>query len=265
MTDINSVPNTVKIAHKEPVFTNTINAIAICRSPYKQKFGIPRQPGLVNAKGYIELTSEVNHLDAVRGIEQYSHLWLLFCFHENLSQGWKTTVRPPRLGGNEKLGVFATRSTFRPNGIGQSVVRLHGVVQRKGKICLEISGMDLLDGTPIIDIKPYIPFSDAIVGASGGIAQDAPELIPVSFSSLAANQLAHLGTQPQYAELESLIIGVLSQDPRPAYKKTKLDAKLYQVALYDLDIFWHLVDDKIEVIELKPARLGKSEPDNGKA
>ena len=149
--------------HKSSVpFSSQLNAVAICRTPYKQKFGIPRQPGLVNAVGYIEFEPAFNHIDAVRGIEQYSHLWLLFCFHENLAQGWKTTVRPPRLGGNEKLGVFATRSTFRPNGIGQSVVKLHGVIQRKGKVCLVISGMDLLDGTPIVDIKPYIPFSDAI-------------------------------------------------------------------------------------------------------
>ncbi|MBB1269884.1 tRNA (N6-threonylcarbamoyladenosine(37)-N6)-methyltransferase TrmO [Shewanella sp. SR44-3] len=257
MSDINSVPSNAKTATQESIFSNTINAIAICRSPYKQKFGIPRQPGLVDARGYIELTSDVNHLDAVRGIEQYSHLWLLFCFHENLSQGWKTTVRPPRLGGNEKLGVFATRSTFRPNGIGQSVVRLHGVVQRKGKVCLEISGMDLLDGTPIIDIKPYIPFSDAIIDASGGIAQEAPELIDVSFSSLAATQVDYYGSQTQYGDLKQLIQGVLSQDPRPAYKKAKLDRKLYQVALYDLDIFWHLVDANIEVIELKSANFAK--------
>lgn len=240
----------------QDVFSSHIQAVAICRTPYRQKFGIPRQPGLVQAKGYIELNPEVNHMDAVRGIEQYSHLWLLFCFHENLSQGWKTTVRPPRLGGNEKLGVFATRSTFRPNGIGQSVVRLHKVIQRKGKVCLEISGMDLLDGTPIIDIKPYIPFSDAIVDACGGIAQEAPELINVHFSALASNQIDTHSKQAAYEDLRELILGVLSQDPRPAYKKTKDDPKLYQVALYDFDIFWHLINDEIHVIELKPANLG---------
>lgn len=237
------------------MFTSEINAVAICRTPYKQKFGIPRQPGLVDVKGYVELVPELNSLDAIRGIEQYSHLWLLFSFHENLSQGWKTTVRPPRLGGNEKLGVFATRSTFRPNGIGQSVVKLHGVVQRKGKVCLEISGMDLLDGTPIIDIKPYIPFSDAIEGARGGIAQLAPELMAVEFSDLALSQIQHFSQQPQYENLHSLINSVLAQDPRPAYKKAKQDPKIYQVALYDLDIFWQVINDKIHVIELKPTTV----------
>lgn len=243
-------------------FENLIQAVATCHTPYRQKFGIPRQPGLVNAHGFVELLPPFNDPDTVRGLEQYSHLWLLFCFHENLSQGWKNTVRPPRLGGNEKLGVFATRSTFRPNGIGQSVVRLHGIVKRKGKLCLEISGMDLLDGTPIIDIKPYIPFSDAIVDAKGGMAQEAPVLIEVSYSETASAQIATLGQSDARPDLAALIDGVLAQDPRPAYKKAKEDPKLYQVALYDLDIFWCIQDDKAHVLELKPTKVGQvaSEP-----
>ena len=236
-------------------FTNQIKAVAYCRTPYKQKFGIPRQPGLVDARGFVELAGEFNHIDAVRGLEQYSHLWLLFCFHENLAQGWKTTVRPPRLGGNEKLGVFATRSTFRPNGIGQSVVRLHAVVQRKGKVCLEISGMDLLDGTPIVDIKPYIPFSDAITDAIGGIAHEAPSLFPVHFTASASAQLEALGDNPEYPHFKSLIEGVLAQDPRPAYKKAKDDPKLYQVALYDKDIFWCIENDAIKVLDIVAAKF----------
>ena len=151
--------------------------------------------------------------------------------------------------------MFATRSTFRPNGIGQSVVKLHGIVNRKGKICLAISGMDLLDGTPIIDIKPYIPFSDAIVDAKGGIAQEAPVLIPVSYSPLAQKQIAQYAAKEQYHGLNELIEGVLSQDPRPAYKKAKDDPKLYQVALYDLDIFWRIDANSIEVLELKPTNV----------
>ncbi|MCL2913003.1 tRNA (N6-threonylcarbamoyladenosine(37)-N6)-methyltransferase TrmO [Shewanella corallii] len=236
-------------------FTSQIQAVAYCRTPYKQKFGIPRQPGLVEARGYVELAREFNHIDAVRGLEQYSHLWLLFCFHENLAQGWKTTVRPPRLGGNEKMGVFATRSTFRPNGIGQSVVKLHGIVKHKGKVCLEISGMDLLDGTPIVDIKPYIPFSDAIDGAVGGIAQEAPELIEVEFSQQALTQTAKYSMREHSPDLEPLIRAVLAQDPRPAYKKAKEDPKLYQVALYDLDIFWKMQDGKAQVLELVPGKI----------
>lgn len=239
-------------------FSSQIEAVGYCRTPYKQKFGIPRQPGLVNIKGVIELAPQVNNLDAVRGIEQYSHLWLLFCFHENLQQGWKNTVRPPRLGGNEKLGVFATRSTFRPNGIGQSVVKLHKVIQKNGKVCLEISGMDLLDGTPIIDIKPYIPFSDSIESATGGIAQDAPKLIDVQFSSLAKAQIDAHSSKLNNSDLIQLITDVLAQDPRPAYKKAKADPKLYQVALYDIDIFWTVTEQQINVIEIKPTSVGQN-------
>lgn len=232
-------------------FTNQIQAVATCHTPYKQKFGIPRQPGLVDAAhGFIELIPPFNHLDCVRGLEQYSHLWLLFCFHENLSQGWKPTVRPPRLGGNDKLGVFATRSTFRPNGIGQSVVKLLNIEHSHGKVRLEISGMDLLDGTPIIDIKPYIPFSDAHTDAIGGIAQEAPAIIQVNFSDKASQQLVQLSQLPQYPRLEDLIRGVLGQDPRPAYKKHQDDPKLYQVALYDLDIFWQVIEQQIFIHEI---------------
>ncbi len=236
-------------------FSNEIQAVAICHSPYKQKFGIPRQPGLVtSARGFVELQAPFNHIDTVRGLEQYSHIWLLFCFHENLAQGWKTTVRPPRLGGNEKLGVFATRSTFRPNGIGQSVVKLHGIHQQKGKVLLEISAMDLLDGTPIIDIKPYIPFSDAIIDAKGGIAQEAPKLIKVSFTADVQAQLERYDVE-RYPNLPQIIQEVLAQDPRPAYKKAKLDPKQYQVALYDLDILWRVIDDEIVVETIRPSTV----------
>ncbi|GIU46923.1 tRNA (N6-threonylcarbamoyladenosine(37)-N6)-methyltransferase TrmO [Shewanella sairae] len=239
-------------------FNSQIQAVAYCRTPYKQKFGIPRQPGLVSAaRGFVELAPPFNQIDAVRGLEQYSHLWLLFCFHENLAAGWKTTVRPPRLGGNEKLGVFATRSTFRPNGIGQSVVKLHAVHTHNGKVSLEISGMDLLDGTPIIDIKPYIPFSDSIENAQGGIAQDAPGLANVYFNEQAQVQLTKYQQNPAYPRLAELIEGVLAQDPRPAYKKAKADPKLYQVALYDLDILWVITEQGIEVTELRPSTIGK--------
>lgn len=238
-------------------FSSKIQAVAICHTPYKQKFGIPRQPGLVSAaRGFVELQPPFNHIDTVRGLEQYSHIWLLFSFHENLAQGWKTTVRPPRLGGNEKLGVFATRSTFRPNGIGQSVVKLHGIHQQKGKVMLEISAMDLLDGTPIIDIKPYIPFSDAIDDAQGGIAHDAPILAKVHFTDTVQQQLSQY-QQSQYPNLQAIIEGVLAQDPRPAYKKAKADPKQYQVALYDLDILWRAIDGAIHVEAIRPSNVQK--------
>ncbi|WP_299007737.1 tRNA (N6-threonylcarbamoyladenosine(37)-N6)-methyltransferase TrmO [uncultured Shewanella sp.] len=237
-------------------FTNQIEAVAYCQTPYKQKFGIPRQPGLVrSAKGKITLLPPYNQPDTIRGLERYSHLWLLFCFHETLKQGWKPMVRPPRLGGNDKLGVFATRSTFRPNGIGQSVVQLHKIEQKAGQVSLDISGMDLLDGTPIIDIKPYIPFSDAIDGAIGGIAQQAPQLVKVIFSAKAK---AQLNEYKEYPNLPSLIEEVLAQDPRPGYKKGKIDLKQYQIALYDLDVIWQVKEETIVVSHIIPSNISKS-------
>jgi len=150
----------------------SLNTIGIIESPYKEKFAIPRQANLVTAaKGRVLLTGQQNNLDIIRDIEQFSHLWLLFIFHGTQAQGWKPLVRPPRLGGNKKTGVLATRSPFRPNPVGMSVVKLDKVSTNKQQIILYISGLDLLDGTPIFDIKPYIPYSDAITTAQSGYAQ----------------------------------------------------------------------------------------------
>ncbi|MCL1079640.1 tRNA (N6-threonylcarbamoyladenosine(37)-N6)-methyltransferase TrmO [Parashewanella spongiae] len=225
-------------------FKHSVEAIGVCHSPYKQKFGIPRQPGLVDAKGTIELIGDYNHPDFVEGIEQYSHLWLIFSFHENLTQGFKAKVRPPRLGGNDKMGVLATRSTFRPNGIGQSVVRLHSVNRKNGQIRINISGMDLVDSTPILDIKPYLPFSDNIQDATAGFAQQAPQQLDVHFSQAA---LQTLSEQTNHYEVEALISQVLSQDPRPAYKKNNEDCKIYHISLYELNISWQVVENIVIV------------------
>ncbi|WP_040095556.1 tRNA (N6-threonylcarbamoyladenosine(37)-N6)-methyltransferase TrmO, partial [Aeromonas australiensis] len=152
-----------------------IDTLGIIRSPYKEKFAIPRQPGLVkSARARLELLPPYDQPDVLRGIEQFSHLWLSFVFHQTMAQGWHPTVRPPRLGGNERVGVFATRSTFRPNPLGLSVVELHGVGRERGKLWLELGAVDLLDGTPIVDIKPYVPYADSLPDARGGFAPDAP-------------------------------------------------------------------------------------------
>ncbi len=225
-------------------FTRQIEAVAVCKTPYKQKFGVPRQPGLVEARGTIELINRFNHPDFVEGIEQYSHLWILFSFHENHTQGYKAKVRPPRLGGNDKLGVFATRSAFRPNGIGQSVVKLHNVINENGRVSLEISDMDLVDGTPVLDIKPYIPYSDSVTGAEGGMAREKPELKSVEFSD---ESLSQLRLRSDYAAIKQLIQQVLAQDPRPAYKQKKQDNKSYFISLNDLDIEWRVLSNIIRV------------------
>jgi tRNA-Thr(GGU) m(6)t(6)A37 methyltransferase TsaA len=218
----------------------TLNFIGRVNSPYKEKFAIPRQPGLVSAaRGSVTLLSTANNEELVRGIEQFSHLWLIFVFHGTQQQGWKPLVRPPRLGGNKKLGVLATRSTFRPNPIGMSVVKLESVEFSHKQVIIHISGLDLLDQTPILDIKPYIPYSDNIDCALAGFAQVEPDkLLDVIFSNQAKKDLKEY--QNKYTDLSIFIEQVLSQDPRPAYKKKTVDEKVYGMSLYDLNILWQI-------------------------
>lgn len=140
-----------------------ITPIAYINTPYKQKFAIPRQPNLVReAHGEIIFENDFADPNCLRGIEQFSHLWLVFVFHETADKGWAPTVQPPRLGGKENMGIFATRSTFRPNPIGLSVVENLGWKQQGASLTLQVGGLDLLDGTPILDIKPYLPYADAL-------------------------------------------------------------------------------------------------------
>ena len=224
-------------------FNINLTAIGKIVSPYQEKFAIPRQPGIVSAaKGNIILLGNANNIELVRGLEQFSHLWLIFIFHATHDQGWKPLVRPPRLGGNKKIGVLATRSTFRPNPIGMSVVKLEGIREEKlsnGKrqVIIDISGLDLLNATPIIDIKPYLPYCDSINSASAGFAQSEPLAdLKVYFNEKVAMELSK--HQQQYPELKQLIYQVLAQDPRPAYKKNKVDQKIYGMSLYQFNIIW---------------------------
>jgi len=218
----------------------TITPIGEVESPYKEKFAIPRQPGLVTAAhGKIILTGDTNNAELVKGLAQFSHIWLLFIFHGTQAQGWKNLVRPPRLGGNKKLGVLATRSTFRPNPIGMSVVKLESIEQKAQQVILHISGLDLLDQTPIIDIKPYIPYSDALSGAKAGFANSEPESkLNVVFSEIAQQTISEYNTK--IPELALLIEQVLMQDPRPAYRQDKEDNKVYGMNLYNLNIQWQM-------------------------
>ena len=224
--------------------------IAKIRTPFKEKFGIPRQANLVTAgEYYVEFESEFSDPDFIKDIEQHSHLWLLFQFHQNIEQGYKASVRPPRLGGNQKTGVFATRSSFRPNGIGMSAVKLLHVETSGQQPKIFIESADLLDGTPIIDIKPYIPYSDLIPEAHSEMATSAPEqTLNVLFSETALQQLKAL--ESEYPQLDLLITQVLNQDPRPAYKKTKADSKIYGIRLYDLDIKWQVEQDNCHVLQI---------------
>jgi tRNA-Thr(GGU) m(6)t(6)A37 methyltransferase TsaA len=222
----------------------SLQPIATIHSPYKEKFAVPRQPGLVpSAHALLEILPPYNDINAFSGIEDFSHLWLMFIFHKNgQPTKWQPMVRPPRLGGNKRVGVFATRSPNRPNPIGLSLVEFHGVLQKEGKLFLQLSSIDLVDGTPIVDIKPYIPYADAKPDAIAGFAQQTPEvLMEIDFSQQA---LMLLDSNP---ELKTLIREVLKQDPRPAYKKNKPDNKVYAMHLLDFNISWQVTNNCISV------------------
>lgn len=190
-----------------------MNVIARIRSPFPEKFGVPRQSGLVDSlQAQIVFEEEYRSVDAVRGLEGFSHIWLIWQFSRAVREGWSPTVRPPRLGGNERMGVFATRSPFRPNEIGLSSVKLEKIEidPRLGPV-LHVFGADLMDGTPIFDIKPYLPYCDSHPEAEGGWTIGADNrLLQVDFP-------AALLEKVPAAQREGLM-GVLSSDPRPRYQ-----------------------------------------------
>ncbi|EPA3720434.1 tRNA (N6-threonylcarbamoyladenosine(37)-N6)-methyltransferase TrmO [Klebsiella aerogenes] len=226
--------------------------IGVIRSPYKEKFAIPRQPGLVeHGGGELHLLAPYNQVDAVRGLENFSHLWVLFVFHQTMAGGWRPTVRPPRLGGNAHMGVFATRSTFRPNPIGMSLVELKGVRCQKDQVILELGSLDLVDGTPVVDIKPYLPFAEALPDASASYAQQAPLAgMNVSFTPEIEAQLLTL--EKRYPHIKAFIREVLAQDPRPAYRKEEEAGKTYAVWLLDFNVRWRVIPSGFEVFSLEP-------------
>lgn len=217
----------------------TISAIGHIQSPYKQKFAIPRQPRLVpEAKAKLIFAPDFNREEFVRGLDEFNHIWLLFRFHETADKGYSAMVRPPRLGGNARKGVFATRATFRPNAIGMSAVKLEGIEYKNGQLSLLLAGIDLLDGTPIIDIKPYLPYSDSMPEASAGFADTRPEThMSVEFTP---EVLDFIAQQTQYPDLQAFISNVLKQDPRPAYKKQKDGQQSYGMTLYNYNICWQV-------------------------
>lgn len=225
---------------------HTVAPVGIIRSCFKEKFAIPRQPQLAPAaRGVLELLPPFDQGDAVAGLEQVSHVWLLFLFHQALEDKPRLKVRPPRLGGNKSMGVFATRATHRPNGIGQSVVRLEGV--ESGRLLL--SGIDLLDGTPVLDIKPYVPYADSVAGATNLMASDAPVAIAVGWSDTALPQ-AHAHGLRLGEPLVELIEQCLAQDPRPAYQVPPPE-RVYGVKLWDVQVRWHYPQPgDIQVLEV---------------
>lgn len=221
-----------------------MDVIAVMHSDFPTKFGIPRQSGLAEAlQSTIVFEPAYRNPEALRGIEGFSHLWILWQFSQAVRQDWSPTVRPPRLGGNTRMGVFATRSPFRPNAIGLSCVRLLSVehTQDMGTV-LHIGGADLMDGTPILDIKPYIPYCDAHPEAMGGFTQDAGDFIlEVDFPENLKQRLP--------AEKQEAICQVLSHDPRPSYQ---MDSdRVYGLSFAGFDIRFTVKDTVLTVVDVQ--------------
>jgi tRNA-Thr(GGU) m(6)t(6)A37 methyltransferase TsaA len=227
--------------------------IGVIRSPFREKFGIPRQPGLVpQVRATLVMMPPYDRPEAVMGLDGYSHIWIQFVFHQVIRERWQPTVRPPRLGGNARVGVFASRSPFRPNSLGLSVVKLEAVHSEGDGVWLGLSGVDLLDRTPVLDIKPYVPYVDSIRDARSGFAPEAPKgRLAVRFSPQAQRQL--LGREDG-VEVEQLIHDLLELDPRPAYRRGEEAGRVYGFRLYDFNLRWRVAESVVEVLELQQER-----------
>lgn len=220
-----------------------IQIIARMKSDFPSKFGIPRQSGLVESlRSTIIFEPEFRNTDALRGMEDYSHLWLIWQFSESVRTEWSPTVRPPRLGGNTRMGVFATRSPFRPNALGLSSVKLLGLEQTAeyGTV-IHVAGADLMDGTPIFDIKPYIPYCDCHQDATGGFTDMAKDFVlTVDFPQASLQQIPE--------EKRQALIDVLTHDPRPSYQNDP--ERIYGLNFAGFDVRFTVKDSVLTVIEI---------------
>lgn len=218
-----------------------LKVIAHIKTDFKTKFGIPRQSGLTDLEGLIIFEPEYRNDDALRGIEDFSHLWLIWNFSKAERDEWSPTVRPPRLGGNKRVGVFATRSPFRPNSIGLSSVKLLGKVKTTEGTALKVSGADLMDGTPIYDIKPYLPYTDSHPEAIGGFADEKlKDNLEVDFPPELLNKIPD--------NKKSALLELLSEDPRPHYINDS--ERIYGFEFADFEIKFKVENTTLTVLEV---------------
>jgi len=230
--------------------------IGVIQTPFRDKFGVPRQPSLVPAaRGVIQLNDNPDLRTALRELGQFSHIWLIFVFHSHDAKNWKPSVRPPRLGGAEKVGVLASRSPHRPNPIGLSAVKLERIDWENPKgVSIEVSGVDLIDGTPILDLKPYLPYADSIPQANAGWASDEIKKKKVVFNSELNDEL--LCIEKEHPGFRELVTQLLALDPRPAYQSrlhaTKEAASgEYGFWVFNYDVQYRADAEHFEVFGLK--------------
>ena len=235
-----------------------IKTIGIIHSPCKEKFAVPRQSGLVPALvSKIEILKPYDRDEAFNALETFSHIWVLSIFHQALREKWQPTVRPPRLGGNQRVGVFASRSPFRPNPIALSIFKLHAIEREAGKLSLIVSGTDLIEATPVIDIKPYVPYADKPSEVLAGYTETAERhRLAVEFSPQARQQCQQIEAE-RGLELVTLITQLVEQDPRPAYRSGQQpqagkQASQYGMRLYDYNISFEVVADRATIISILP-------------
>lgn len=232
----------------------TFTPIGHIRSCFKEKFGIPRQSGLVpEAVADLEIEKPFASKTAFRELGGFSHVWLIFVFHKNASRGWRPTVRPPRLGGNRRIGVFASRSGFRPNPVGMSAVVLSGITSTPEKTVLHLKGIDLVDGTPVLDVKPYLAYADSIPAASEGftsVEMSQPKTVRFSPEALACCQAREAFDLPN---LKTFIVQMLQNDPRPAYYTRKPTRNNFGATVFDLEVKWEVFEDGIMVTTICPS------------
>ena len=228
----------------------TLRPIARIRTDFPTKFGIPRQAGVVPLlRGTVVFEPEFRVEEALRGLEQFSHIWLIWGFSENFGREWSPTVRPPRLGGNKRMGVFATRSPFRPNALGLSCVRLleirryqtkdSGAAEARGLV-LEVAGADMMDGTPIYDIKPYIPYADCVRDASSGFAPNAGTLLSVDFPEELRKRVPE--------EKQENLLAALANDPRPRYQRDP--ERVYCMSFAGLEVRFRVKGEQLTVTDV---------------
>lgn len=233
--------------------TYSFEPIAWIKSCYPDRFGIPRQAGLVpSATAQIIFENTEQNRLSLRGIEEFSHLWVLFIFHRQNYKNWKPLVNPPRLGGKQSVGVYATRSPNRLNPIGMSAVQFSHLETTKSELRLHITGGDFLDQTPVIDIKPYVPYSDAIANASKAWATAPTPMSSIQWGEEAWASLSQISQE--HAQFQALVEETLLQDPRPGYERGK-DGKAgarWFMSILDYDIAWSVHNDTIHILHVNP-------------